>query len=278
MSRQLRIHYEGALYHVTSRGNAREKVFYGNKDREKFLETLALTVKRFGWHCHAYCLMTNHYHLLIETPRANLSQGMRQLNGMYTQYFNRSHKRVGHLFQGRFKSIHVEKDRYLLELSRYVVLNPVRAKMVENPEAWKWSSYRATSGKGKAEEYLQTDWILSQFGGKRKAAQKRYRAFVREGVGVATKPWEKVKGQVYLGSEDFIEELKGRLKDVDLEEVPRAHTEVVKKGLKGLLKGGGTAAEIEAAREEGHTMRAIAEHLGVHYTAVTHRVRRKYNG
>jgi putative transposase len=146
MSRPLRIEFPGAFYHVTSRGNARKKIFLNDIDRVSFIETLAWVVERFGWICHAYCLMDNHFHLLIETPMPNLSLGMRQLNGVYTQRFNRRHKRVGHLFQGRFKSILVEQDRYLLELCRYIVLNPVRAKMVAASEEYPWSSYRATVG------------------------------------------------------------------------------------------------------------------------------------
>ena len=134
MARPLRIEFPGALYHVTSRGNARQRVFRDDEDREMFLATLAWVVERFGWRCHAYCLMDNHIHLLIETPQPNLSRGMRQLNGVYTQPFNRRHRKVGHLFQGRFKAVLVEKERYLLELARYIVLNPVRAKMVKTPE------------------------------------------------------------------------------------------------------------------------------------------------
>ena len=146
MARPLRIEYEGALYHLTSRGNARERIFFTDSDREAFLGILGDVVERFGWLCHAYCLMTNHYHLLIETPNANLSRGMRHLNGVYTQWINRHNKRTGHIFQGRFRSILVEKESHLLELARYVVLNPVRAKMVRSPRDWRWSSYRATSG------------------------------------------------------------------------------------------------------------------------------------
>jgi REP-associated tyrosine transposase len=132
MARPLRIEFAGALYHVTARGNNREAIFLGadEADREAFLEILGAICERFNWVCHAYCLMTNHYHLLIETPDANLSGGMRQLNGVYTQYVNRTHRRVSHLFQGRFKGILVEREGYLLELARYVVLNPVRAGMV----------------------------------------------------------------------------------------------------------------------------------------------------
>ena len=129
MARPLRIEFPSALYHVTSRGDRREPIFEDDEDRRKFLRVLAETVDRFNWICHAYCLMTNHYHLVVETPEANLSKGMRQLNGVYTQASNRRHRRTGHLFQGRFKAILVDKDSYLLELTRYVVLNPVRAKM-----------------------------------------------------------------------------------------------------------------------------------------------------
>src|SRR5713226_6360530 len=118
MARPLRIEYPGAVYHLTSRGNARKKIFLNDSDRDEFLATLGWVVERFGWRCHAYCLMDNHFHLLIETPQPNLSLGMRQLNGVYTQRFNRRHKRVGHLFQGRFKAILVERDSYLLALAR----------------------------------------------------------------------------------------------------------------------------------------------------------------
>jgi putative transposase len=131
-------------------------------------------VERYNWICHAYCLMGNHYHLLIETPDANLSQGMRQLNGIYTQKFNRRHGRVGHVFQGRFKSVLVEKDSYLLELCRYIVLNPVRARIVTHPEDYPWSSFTFTAGSGKSPEFLSTDWVLAQFGRNRKEARKRY--------------------------------------------------------------------------------------------------------
>ena len=130
MARPLRLEYPGAVYHLTSRGNARQDIFAGDADREKFLSILAATVGRYKWLCHAYCLMDNHYHLLLETPDPNLSLGMRMLNGVYTQTFNRDHQRVGHVFQGRYKAVLVEKDAHLVELCRYIVLNPVAAGMV----------------------------------------------------------------------------------------------------------------------------------------------------
>src|SRR3989339_1664941 len=131
MTRPLRIEYPGAVYHVTSRGNEKKAVFKDDQDRESFLNTLYRVNKRYNWLCHAYCLMTNHYHLLIETPNANLSTGMRQLNGVYTQALNRRRNRVGHVFQGRYKAVLVQKDNHLLELCRYIVLNPVRAGLVD---------------------------------------------------------------------------------------------------------------------------------------------------
>ena len=164
MARPLRIEYAGAVYHVTSRGDRRKDIFEDNQDRLLFLSILESIIKRYNWLCHSYCLMDNHYHLLIETPDANLSAGMRQLNGFYTQVYNRRHRKPGHVFQGRYKAIVVQKENYLLELCRYVVLNPVRAGVVKKIEAWRWSSYQPTAGIGKPPEYLTTDWILGLFG------------------------------------------------------------------------------------------------------------------
>jgi len=161
MARPLHIQFEGAVYHVTSRGNARQDIFIDDEDRGVFLSTLGEVVDRFRWICHAYCLMSNHYHLLIETPSPNLSRGMQLLNGVYTQRFNRRHERFGHVLQGRYKAILVEKESHLLELARYVVLNPVRAKMVRSVRDWPWSSYRATAGQTDIPSFLQVDWILA---------------------------------------------------------------------------------------------------------------------
>jgi len=146
MSRPLRIELAGGLYHVTSRGDRREAIYRDEQDRTDWLAVLGSVCARFHWRCHVYCEMTNHYHCVVETPDANLSKGMRQLNGVYTQSINRRHRLVGHLFQGRFKAILVERDAYLLELARYVVLNPVRAAMVSQAGDWPWSSYRAMVG------------------------------------------------------------------------------------------------------------------------------------
>ncbi len=146
MARPLRIEYPGAVYHITSRGNEKKPVYKDDQDRENFLFILDKVNKRYHWLCHAYCLMDNHFHLLIETPDGNLSIGMRQLNGVYTQAFNKRHRRVGHLFQGRYKAILIQKDSHLLEVCRYVVQNPVRAGLAEDPGQWRWSSYRCHGG------------------------------------------------------------------------------------------------------------------------------------
>jgi len=206
MTRPLRIEFEGAVYHLTSRGNARQDIFLDETDREAFLEVLAYVIERYGWVCHAFCIMGNHYHLLIETPTANLSRGMQLLNGMYTQAFNRCHERVGHVLQGRFKSILVEKDSHLLELARYVVLNPVRAKMVRHPRQYRWSSYCATAEEVESPGFLTVEWILSQFDRNPPRAKLAYRRFVKQGQGVSV--WDDVKGGILFGTESFVERMK----------------------------------------------------------------------
>ena len=271
MSRQLRIEFQGAVYHITSRGNARQRIYRDDPDRELFLSTLAHVVDRFAWRCHAYCLMDNHYHLLIETQNPNLSLGMRQLNGVYTQSYNRRHRRVGHLFQGRFKSILVEKESHLLELCRYVILNPVRAKRVKEYGEWKWSSYRATAGKVTVPDYLTVDWLLRQFGSRLHDAQKRYRAFIAEGIGTPS-PWEQLQGHIYLGSEAFVSQHQP---DRLIQEVPRQQTQSLRPALKDLLseKQNLNAAIGIAYREYGYRMATIAEHLNVHYSTVSRRLK-----
>ncbi|MGQ9571301.1 MAG: REP-associated tyrosine transposase, partial [Thermodesulfovibrionales bacterium] len=236
MARPLRIEYGEAVYHITSRGNARDKIFNDDRDKEKFLEVLDSVVKRYNWLCRAYCLMDNHYHLLIETPDANLSMGMRQLNGVYTQAYNRRHKRPGHIFQGRYKAILVQKENYLLELCRYVELNPVRAKMAKKPEDWKWSSYSAIVGLRKIPEYLTADWILSQFGSKKKTAQKRYKEFVLQGMQKES-PWTELQGQILLGEEGFVEKFKDLLTDKEqIKEIPRHQRYISRPSLPEIFK------------------------------------------
>jgi REP element-mobilizing transposase RayT len=157
MARPLRIEFPGAVYHVTSRGNARAAIYADDTDRQTFLALLTQVVQRYHWLCHAYCLMDNHYHLVLETPEGNLAPGMRQVNGLYTQGYNRRHGRVGHVLQGRYKALHIERDSYLLTVCRYVVLNPVRTGMVRTAQDYDWSSYRATAGEAEARRVVHAD-------------------------------------------------------------------------------------------------------------------------
>jgi len=211
MARPLRLEYEGAVYHVTSRGNDRAAIFRDDRDRARFLEILGDVVSGGRWALHGYCLMGNHFHLLLETPLGNLSRGMQRINGRYTQWFNRRHRKIGHLLQGRYKAILVEKEAHLLELCRYIVLNPVRAGMVETASRWPWSNYAATSGSSAAPDWLEVDWTLSQFSSRRGRARDMYRQFVSEGRRAGS-PMDEVRGQIYLGGEEFRKEIGLRLK------------------------------------------------------------------
>ena len=215
MVRPIRIEYAGALYHVTSRGNRRENIYLDDEDRMDWLTVLGQTCKRFNWVVHAYCQMTNHYHLLVETIDGNLSRGMRQLNGVYTQRFNRRHSQTGHLLQGRYKAILVQHDSYLLELSRYIVLNPIRARMVEFLDTWPWSSYPAVMGTKEAPAWLDTDWLVAQFGNRRKQARRRFRDFIREGMGLPS-PLQATRHQLLLGDDAFVDQFQ---EDSDTEEL-----------------------------------------------------------
>jgi len=278
MSRPLRIEFKGAVYHITSRGNASQAIFFDEKDFADFLRVLCQVVKRYHFLLHAYCLMNNHYHLLIETPEGNLSRGMRQLNGLYTQRFNQRHQRVGHLFQGRYKAILVDKDNYLLTLCRYIVLNPVRAKIVKDPRDWKWSTYRATAGYDQGIPCLTTDWILSQFGKEQKAASGQYQAFVLSGI-KAESPLKAIKGQLFLGQENFIDEIKHLIRDKEkLKEIPRKQRFVTRPPLNEILKyqdkKSKDQAMYEACLQYGYTLKDIAEYFGVHYTTVSRVIKR----
>ena len=271
MSRPLRIEYAGALYHVTSRGDGQKDIYHTDTDRQNFLAVLDESVGRFNWVVHAYCLMSNHYHLLIETPDSNLSQGMRQLNGVYTQRFNRHHQRVGHVFQGRYKAILVQKDTYLLELARYIVLNPVRARMVRSAKDWPWSSYRAMIGQIIPPDWLHTDWILSAFAARRSTAQQRLRDFVANGKNQPS-PWALLKNQIYLGDDRFVKKLQRKIEqEQDLSEIPSAHKRPLAKSLDYYERKGKNrnVAIVLAYQSGGYTMKEIGEYFGVHYSRVS---------
>ena len=277
MARPLRIEFSGALYHVTSRGDRREPIFEDDEDRLRFLTVLAEVVERFNWLGHGYCLMTNHYHLVVETPDANLSKGMRQLNGLYTQASNRRHQRTGHLFQGRFKGILVDKDSYLLELTRYVVLNPVRAGMVKDPLAYEWSSYRAMVGQAPVPAWLATDGLLAQFGKRRSDARRRYGQFVREGIDQGS-IWAGLRQQIYLGDEKFVARTQKKAKvQGDEVSIPRAQRRAPAPSLAAIeAKYRERDDTIVAAYATGsYTYGQIAAYHGLHLATVGRIVRKQ---
>lgn len=276
MARPLRIEYAGAVYHITSRGNERKKIYCAEDDRALFLSILQRVNHKYHWYCHAYCLMDNHYHLIIETPDGNLSKGMRQLNGVYTQAYNRLHNRVGHIFQGRYKAIVIEKESHLLEVCRYVVLNPVRAEMVKKPEEWRWSSYRGTAGLEEPHPCLTVDWIMGQFGARRIPAQKKYDEFVYGGMYMES-PWEGVSGQIVLGDERFTEKMQELISDSDkVGEIPKGQKYLNRPSLKQLFnkdlgedKKKRNDRVREAVEVHGYNQREVASFLSLHYTTVS---------
>jgi REP element-mobilizing transposase RayT len=275
MSRPIRIEFQNALYHVTARGDRREDIFEDDEDRLIFLANLELVITQFNWICHAWCLMDNHYHLLIQTPDGNLSKGMRQLNGVYTQASNRRNRRVGHLFQGRFKAILVDSDAYLLELTRYVVLNPVRAGMVKNPADWRWSSYRASVGLEPAASWLAVDGLLAQFATRRSLAEQRYAKFVAEGI-KAVSPWSNLKGQVFLGDEHFVKRMQTHIQSGrDDVQIPLAQRRPPPPPLAEIERHAQdrNTAIVAAYATGGYSYQQLAEYFGKHFTTIGRIVR-----
>ncbi|MBI4744460.1 MAG: transposase [Actinobacteria bacterium] len=280
MARPLRIEFENAFYHITSRGNAGNNIFLKKEDFKDFLEILESVIDRYSWMCHAYSLMDNHYHLLIETPKANLSLGMRQLNGVYTQSFNRRHKSYGHIFQGRFKAILIDKQAYLLELSRYIVLNPVRAKIVSDPKDYEWSSYSVTAGIVKQPSLLEKSYILSQFGKNIKKAKQRYIQFVYDGINKES-PWILLRNQFILGDDDFIDEHKSKLKEkVKDGEIPILQRRSAMPTLNEIFKHKELSDKVKkdqmiySAFKHGYKLNEISSFLNIHYSTASRAVKR----
>jgi REP element-mobilizing transposase RayT len=197
----------GAIWHVTARGNDRRDIFRDDDDREKFLQFFGAAAKRNQWKVLAYTLMTNHYHFVIETPIPTLSRGMHSCNSRYAMYFNARHKRVGHLFQGRFKGILVDSDRYRYEVMRYTELNAVRARMVAHPGDYAWSSYRAHAGTDTPPTWLSMEW-MSELDLGRGRARETWRDFVAAQLESTESLWNGLAGQIYLGSELFVERMR----------------------------------------------------------------------
>lgn len=269
MARPLRVEFPGALYHVMARGNARQSIVADDSDRRRLLATVGEVVEKHNVLCHAYCLMNNHYHLLLETPDGNLSHAMRDIGGRYTQQFNRRHRRVGHLFQGRYKAILVEKESFLLELARYIVLNPVRSGLCRSAGMYPWSSYRATVGRTNVPRWLTIDSVLGRFGEIQHASQRRYAAFVgaNRGVDRALQPEQ---SQVLLGRPEFIERMADHLhrhrRDTD---IPRAQRFADRPSLAGLFgdtplsRSARNARIVQACNRHGYRQREVARFLGL---------------
>ncbi|MGH7807562.1 MAG: transposase [Thermodesulfobacteriota bacterium] len=251
MGRPLRIQFPGALYHITSRGNERSIIFIDDSDRIKFLQILEEYHERYGILIHSYVLMDNHYHLIMETPRGNLLKVMHGINGGYTGFFNRKYGRAGHLFQGRYKGIIVDKENYLIRLSRYVHLNPVRARIVTKPEKYLWSSYGGYISKSRVVKWVEYAWVLSRFGRNKKEAMKRYKEFVDEGQkGGLENPFKNVYGQLVLGGEKLQEKVRMLLKGQHLSD------EIVERKR---FEGSFDAKDVvrEVARKFGESEKAI---------------------
>lgn len=244
-------------------------------DRQDWLDVLGTVCDRFNWVIHAYCQMTNHYHLLLETVDGNLSSGMRQLNGLYTQRFNRRHDMVGHLFQGRYKAILIQKDTYLLELTRYVALNPLRANMVAALEDWAWSSYPPIAGLEPIPRWLDAEWLLGQFGTERRKALQGYREFVMAGKGVPS-PLQGIRHQLLLGDDAFVEDHRQKLDDGALREVSMAHRRSLALPLDEYQTcyPNRDEAMAQAYLAGAYTMAEIGLHFGVHYMTVSRAVRK----
>ncbi len=301
MARPLRIEYKGAVYHILSRGNQGEQIFSDDGDREYFVEILQRAVQKYGIEVYAYCIMGNHYHLIISTPEGELTKAMHYIGSSYGSYLRRYRGLTGHVFAGRYKSLCVEKESYLLELSRYIHLNPVRAGMVKSPEKYPWSSYRYYIGKKQSPDWLSTEWLIDECGKRPKTRQRKYREYVESGVDNQTRyPVEKIVGQAILGSKEFVKKvLKGlkkerRLKGVTAKRVFEGKVELDElyqeiceyygvKGLKTTGKVQGSDDE-RRAREmfvylaKGHTSalnREIAARVGdISPSAVSHQYKR----
>lgn len=273
MARPLRLEFENALYHVTSRGNERRDIFRTDQDRETFLRFLGMAVRRFGWSLTAWVLMTNHFHVVVRTPQPNLSRGMHWLNSNYVNWFNRTHGRCGHLYQGRFKAFLVDSESYFAEVLRYVVLNPVRAKMCERPEEYRWSSYRASGGLEEAPGWFDIDAAQGLFGPDRLASQAAYRDFVLGGIGREDRLWDKLTNRLYLGTEAWCKEMRKQVESRPRSsDHPKAERAVGRPQLQAIIDAVATVAGETTAsilNTRGHILRSLVAWLGWHEGLLT---------
>jgi REP element-mobilizing transposase RayT len=273
MARQLRLDYPGAVHHITARGNERRPIFRCDRDRLLFLQLLGETVRRFGWSVTAWVLMTNHFHLVVETPDANLSRGMQWLMGAYAMAFNRRHRRSGHLFQGRFHSFLIDSDAYLAEVLRYVVLNPVRAGIVDDPAKYRWSSYRATAGLNDAPEWLDRQKALQFFGDDKATAASLYAEFVHAAIGSHERVWDKAVHGIFLGTREWAKKMRKRVEShIRSTDHPKAHRAVgqprMHETIDAVARAAGVApSAIRSTR--GGALRRLVAWLGWHEGLLT---------
>jgi REP element-mobilizing transposase RayT len=287
MARPLRIEFPGAIYHVTSRGDRRESIFEDDVDRERFLAVLDQATARFDAQVLAYCLMGNHYHLVLHTRQGNLSLLMRHLNGVYTQAYNRRHGVVGHLLQGRFKAILVDRDAYLLTLCRYVELNPVRAKLCKTAQDWAWSSYRAHAGLAVTPDWLDSDSLHGYLlGHDVRSAHDREQAAGRYAALVDSSPdlqiWaEGLRQQIFLGDENFVLHMQALMAAprVADKNIPKPQRLLTHKPLQAWLEQGASREEglFNAHTQGGLSMSAMARTLGLSVSRVSRLIAR-YEG
>ena len=274
MSRPVRIEFPGAVYYVTSKGRGGQVIFRDREDKGVFLNVIGNVVDRFGWLVHSYVLMDSHYHLVVECPEANLSKGMRQVNGVYTQHVNRRHGQEGPIFQGRFKSVLLEKKNYLLPVCRHLVLNPRRTGNPQSYKDYRWSSYRALAGQAKPPGFLYREAVLSHFGKRQKEAERKYREYIRQGLDEVS-PLDQRRNQVLLGSPRFLNEMQPILQGERLSKRgPKSARR--RRSLNMLFKKVDDKTRRErnelikrAHLDYGYTLMEIGDHLGLHYTTVS---------
>jgi len=275
MTRPLRLEFAGALYHVTARGDRSDAIFRNDNDRRVWLAILATVCARCNFVVHAFCQMTNHYHLVVETLDGGLADGMRQLNGIYAQYFNRRHALVGHVFQGRYHAVLVQKESHLLELSRYVVLNPLRAGMAVSLHAWQWSSHHYMTGALHAPAWLETDWLMGQFSSDRAHARKAYIEFVMAGRGLLG-PLREVRHQMQLGDENLPDNVTSHFGHDALYGIARVQRKLVARSLDdyALHCADRDEAMAQAYSSNAYSMREIARHFGMSPKTVSRAIKR----
>ena len=265
MGRQLRIEYPNAHYHVTARGNERKEIFKSDRDRQKFMGYLESAVTRYSAVIHAWCLMSNHYHLLVETPEGNLSQVMQHINGAYTNYFNVKRKRSGHLFQGRYKAIVVDADNYALELTRYIHLNPVRVGLVDDPGRYRWSSFQEYTGKRLPATWLKRDFVLGFFADDRADGSEEYRLFVEEALGREHEnPLNDSVASTILGPPEFVEWIQAQYAD----QIKADRNLPSLRNVRGKTGADQIVAAAQAVLGEGSKAKKVAVHLCHRYSGL----------